>query len=99
MIGMSGDHQVFVCVHETNYNWPSIAGDDRRVRLVTLPVQRDAQEVQALADALANGGGMLTNPPGEDEGIQAAQRDDQGAQELPGLVAEQRDSFGGARVF
>jgi hypothetical protein len=71
--GVPRDRPVFVGLHHADGHWTAGGGDDRRVRRVAPRVQVDAEKRQTVADALADRGGMLADPGGEDEGVEPAQ--------------------------
>ncbi len=77
-----------------------VGGDDGLLAadLVLLGVQLQAQELQALHDPGAEGGGVLADAAGEDQRVQAAHGGGTGADALGDLVAEDVDSQLGALV-
>ena len=65
---------------------------------VAVRINPDAEKLQTLTDAQADGGGVFPDPSGKDQGVQAAQDRGQGTQILLGLIAEQGDGLGGMPV-
>src|SRR5918993_4070863 len=95
---MLGDHQVFVGRHDADSHRGIVAGDDRRVRRVALGVDPDAEELEALADALSHWRGVLADAAREDEGVEPAESSSHSPQELLRLVTKKSDRLGGAPV-
>src|SRR5215218_10930844 len=93
-----GDHQIFVCRHDANRHRGAVAGDDPRVRRVAIEIEPDAEELEALADALPDGCRVLADAARENEGVEPAKSSGQSPQKLLRLVTEESDRLGGAPV-
>jgi len=94
---MPGDHQVFIGPQDAHGDRAAFPRNGGGVRGVAVRIDLEAEEVQTLADSEPEGGRVFPDPSGEDQGVQATQDGDQGAQIFPGLITEQGDGFGGAR--
>ena len=66
----------------------------RARRRVSAFVHGDSEESQSRADPAADLGSVLTDPPGEDKGVDPAERGGEGADPLLRLITEQFDRLG-----
>ena len=93
-----GDHQVFVGFHHAHDHSAAVVRDDRRVPGAAFDVEAETQELEALADAFTDGGGVVANPGREEQRVDPAERGDERAHGLPREVAEQGERVGGAWI-
>ena len=89
-----GDHQLFVGADDPDLDRPLVGRDQEGAGCVSAFVQGDPEESQALTNAAADLGRVLTDPAGEHQGVQPAQRGGEGADPLLRLVAKQLDCLG-----
>src|SRR5215211_5864461 len=94
-----GDHQIFVGRHDEDGHRGGVAGDDGRVRRVAIGVEPDAEELEALADALPDGRGVLADAARENESVEPAKSSGQSPQKLLRLVTKESDRLGGAPIL
>ena len=98
MTHVPGDHQVFVGLHHAHDHAAAVARDDRRVSGVAFGVELETEELEALADAFADGGGVFADPGREDQRVEPAEHGGERAHGLPREVAKQGDGVGGAWI-
>ena len=89
-----GDHQLFVGADDPDLDRTLVGRDQEGVGRVSAFVQGDPEESQSRADPAADLGRVLTDPAGEHQCVQPAERGGEGADPLLRLVAKQFDRLG-----
>jgi hypothetical protein len=77
--GVPGNHQFFVGLHDQDGDRTTFLGNDRSIFVIQVQVQMNTEKFQVGTDPGSDGGRVLADAAGEDEGIQPTQDRSQGS--------------------